>query len=205
MRIDISKPPAGFVVSSPIIVEAGQWDARGTVFAAADRASGAMPAASAEGLKVTATATVDGQTVVRSLPDLKRRKGPAPKSNMIVTLGPFTSAPGVNAAGLADQPVIHHSRQAHSCMWLRVKRNGFVGPVSFDARNFPHGVFVADIGLNGVQILKEDSQTKIFLHCAPWVADMDRAVHIRGFARAPNPTTPPVVLQVRRNESAAAQ
>ena len=84
-----------------------------------------------------------------------------------------------------DQPIIVTPGKLTPA-WLRIKRNGYVGPVSFDARNFPHGVFVADIGLNGVQILKEDTETKIFLHCAPWVADMDRPVHMR-IREAPSP------------------
>ncbi|HWE04555.1 MAG TPA: c-type cytochrome domain-containing protein [Tepidisphaeraceae bacterium] len=200
VRIDISKPPAGFVVSSPLIVQAGQWDARGTLFASAD-AAGAMPAASAEGLKVTATATIDGRSVVRSLPDLKRPWAGS-KSNMIVTLEPFTSPAGALNAGATNQPIVVAPGKLTPA-WLRVKRNGFVGPLSFDARNFPHGVFVADIGLSGVQILKEDTQTKIFLHCAPWVEEMDRPVHMR-VREVPSPTTPPVMLQVRRNEAAAA-
>ena len=39
VRVDFSDVPAGFVVSSPIVVEAGHTEAKGTIYAAADAKS----------------------------------------------------------------------------------------------------------------------------------------------------------------------
>ncbi len=202
VRVDIAEPSAGFRVSSPIIIEAGQSEASGTVYAMPDAPITSMPATTAEGLKVTATATVEGESVNRSLPDMKRPWSGL-KSPIVVTLEPFEPSPATrptHATRPADAaPRADHrdARQANSRLAARCRRDGYKGPVIFDAKNLPHGVGVADVGLSGVQILEDQSERKIFIQCAPWVAEMDRPCHLR-VREAANPTTPPVTIHVRR-------
>ena len=46
--------------------------------------------------------------------------------------------------------------------WLKITRNDFTGSVSFDVDNLPHGIIVADIGLNGVLIPEGQSERQVF-------------------------------------------
>ena len=88
--------------------------------------------------------------------------------------------------------------------WLRIKRQGFSGQVTFDVRNLPFGVVVADIGLNGVLIPADQTERMIFLNCEPWVAETSRpayAIPLEGG----NPTSVPAVeSDVRGSQTAAA-
>jgi WD40 repeat protein len=195
VKVEISPPPAGFTISSPIVVEAGQWEAKGTIYAAPD-APAAMPPASAGALKVAASAMVDGRAVSLVLPDLKRPWAGMP-SQVYVTLEPAASVAGAAAPGSAPQPIVVTPGKL-TPVWLRAHRNGYTKALSFDYRNFPHGVYVADIGLNGVQLLEGQNERQIFIECAPWVAGVDRP----GFMRVReigNPTTPPTIVRVLGN------
>src|SRR5262249_2402294 len=68
VAIDISGLPPGYSVSRPLTIEAGQSEARATVFAAADAAP--PPPGSGARIHVTATATVDGKPVTREVNSL---------------------------------------------------------------------------------------------------------------------------------------
>ena len=73
----------------------------------------------------------------------------------------------------------------------------FAGPVSFDVENLPHGVIVADIGLNGVLIPEGQTERQIFLQCDAWVPETDRLCHAKA-REAGNPTSLPVLVHVRK-------
>lgn len=196
VKVEISQPPAGFMVSSPIVVEAGQWEAKGTLYAAPS-APTAMPPLSAAGMKVTASATVDGKTVSMALPDLKQPWAAA-MSEVYVTLEPAASAAGSMTPGSATA-AIAVTPGKFTPVWLRAHRNGFTKALSFDARNFPQGVYVADVGLNGVQLLEGQNERQIFIQCAPWVTETDRPGYMR-VREINSPTTPPIIIRVQRGE-----
>ena len=194
--------PAGFLVTSPITIETGQLDAKGLVYAAPDAKN---PAASAGVIKATATATIDGKSVTKPAPDLGRPTL-APKLQVGVSLTPVTGPNGSAttkpatqpaAVDLTNLPEITITPGKMVPVWLRIERNKFAGPVSFDVENLPFGAIVADIGLNGVLIPDGQSERQIFLQCAPWVAEMDRLCYARA-REAGNPTSVPVLVHVRR-------
>jgi len=85
---------------------------------------------------------------------------------------------------------------------LRIEHEGLTGPVTFQVDNLPHGVIVADIGLNGVLIPEGQKERQIFLSCAPWVESTTRPCFARAL-QAGAPTSPPVLIHVRPTESAA--
>jgi hypothetical protein len=84
---------------------------------------------------------------------------------------------------------------------VRIERNGFKGPVGFgtaDAgRNLPHGVFIDDIGLNGLLIVDAQDERMFFITAADWVPETTRLFHLRTES-AGNVTSRPVLLHVRR-------
>jgi hypothetical protein len=188
VKVDLSGQ-APFVISSPVVVEAGHVEAQGSVYLPAMWPT-TQPISDAP-VKVMATAIIDGKPVSKPLPDLpKLLIGDKPM--MTVALDPIDST----ADGIT---VVPGQRVA---AWLRVKRGTHKGLVSFEVENLPHGVIVADIGLSGVLIPDGQDERQIFLKCAPWVAPQSRPCHARAL-QGDNPTSPPVMLHVAGDRATA--
>jgi hypothetical protein len=209
VRVDVSGMPAGWFASTPLVVEAGHFEADGTIFASADAAE-----ASAEAwkqVKVVATATVDSQAVTKPLNNFGTLKlAEAPK----VFLSLQTSASPLPAAAVGAIPTsipeITIAPGTEVPAWLRVVRNGDTNLVDMDIENLPHGIIVSDIGLNGVQIAAGETERKIFLSCARWVPETDRLCHVINRSARQNagdgkPTSSPVLIKVRKPTQAAAR
>jgi hypothetical protein len=83
---------------------------------------------------------------------------------------------------------------------IKLERNGFDGDVKFGTefagRNLPHGVYVDNIGLNGVTLLKGETERTFFLTARKWVPEQTRVFHLRA-EEAGNQTSSPVILHVR--------
>jgi hypothetical protein len=127
---------------------------------------------------------VDGKKVTKSLGDVVKLSmgGEAPTT---VELAPIDAKAG--------EIVIRPGERAAA--WLRVKRGPLKGPMTFEVENLPHGVIVADIGLNGVLIPDGQEERQIFLQCAPWVSPQVRACHAKAL-QGDGPTSGPVMLRV---------
>ena len=155
-------------------------------------------------MKLTATATVDGESVTKPLNNFGTLKlGEAPK----VFLSLQNSAIALPAAAVSTTPSpipeITIAPGSEVPAWLRVVRNGDTNLVDLDIENLPHGIIVSDIGLNGVQIAAGETERKIFLHCARWVPETDRLCHVinrsaRQNAGEGKPTSSPVLIKVRQ-------
>jgi hypothetical protein len=192
VRVDVSDPPAGFRVSSPITIEAGHIEAKGTLYA--------MPDAAAPGdgppLKLMATASLLGVPVTKPAGELRRPTVGA-KPQVTVALEPYSEGGPATRPSSAGPPEITVIPGKLVPAWLSVGRNGFGERVEFDVENLPHGVIVADIGLSGVLIPEGQARRQIFLQCDAWVPETDRLCHARA-RQAGNPTSPPVMIHVRR-------
>ena len=88
---------------------------------------------------------------------------------------------------------------------MKLERNGFDGEVKFGTefagRNLPHGVYVDNIGLNGVTLLKGETERTFFLTARKWVPEQTRLFHLRA-AEEGNQTSLPVILHVRKGSGA---
>jgi hypothetical protein len=84
---------------------------------------------------------------------------------------------------------------------VRIKRNGFDGEVAlggdYAGRDLPHGVFVDNIGLNGLTLLAGDNEREFFITAAKWVPEQSRRFHLRAEVEG-NQTSWPIWLHVRR-------
>lgn len=198
IRLEIDGLPAGFVASTPLVIQAGQTEARGTLFA--------LPGAPAIGesnrlsAQILGSALVNGKKVTRLAGTFgKIRLGEKPK--LYVGLepaeGPLKSLSG-GAEGVAFKPAELTMAPGQTISaWLKLRRNGYDDLVTFTVDNLPHGVIVDNIGLNGILIPKGENERQIFLKAAPWVPETDRLC----FAienQAGRQTSPPVLLHVRR-------
>ncbi|HEV7226700.1 MAG TPA: pre-peptidase C-terminal domain-containing protein, partial [Pirellulales bacterium] len=184
ITIDVAGLPPGFTASTPLVIQAGHFEARAELNAAADAVAPAPEAWQA--VKVTAQAEINGQPVKKDVAGFGQVKL-EPKPNLLVRLEPaeLTIAPGTTISAT-----------------LKVERNGFKDRIQFEVDGLPHGVIVDNIGLSGVLIPEGQSERQIFLTCSKWVSNLDRpfyAVATNAGAQA----SAPVVLHVRRPDTLA--
>jgi hypothetical protein len=204
IKIEITALPPGFCVSSPIVIQSGHLEAKGTINAAADapkpsETNGAMT-------KVAASALVSDHRVVRvkEVDNLgKIQLGEKPK--LFVALEPYDEkTTNFVERSISDPPLEITVVPGQSIpAWLKVKRNGHDDLVTFSVEGLPHGVIVDNIGLNGVLIPKGEDSRQIFLTAAKWVPDVDRFCFAKA-AQADNQTSLPVLLHVRQRTAQAS-
>jgi hypothetical protein len=81
------------------------------------------------------------------------------------------------------------------------RENGFGGRVPIDLKNLPFGVWIEDVGLNGVLITESETSRRFTIVCEPWVAPLERTVYCTARTEsgsgAPTEVGVPVVLEVR--------
>jgi len=194
VRIDFHQVPAGVKIASPIVVEAGHWEADTTVCVAAD-----VDTVSEDALKqmtVVATAEINGRTVEHAVSGLTKIEVTEPAKvelNLIVTAdqdSPVFDAAPVELTIAPGQTIT---------AVLRMDRNGFDGGLKQDVLNLPHGIIVDNIGLSGILIREKETERQIFLTASDWVAEQDRWIF--GMTQGQgNQTTLPVLLKVRKPE-----
>lgn len=193
IHVDIAGLPDGFTVSSPIVIQAGQARAYGVVNAALD-----AKAPAAADIKLTATATINGAKVTRDLGSFGAIKLGEPAKLGVVVLPDGESGNPVSNPGKPLELTIAPGET----ITARVKtaRIDFKDRIELgkdDAgRNLPHGVYVDNIGLNGLMIVEEETERQFFITAAKWVPDTTRMFHIKTGA-AGGHATQPVILHVR--------
>lgn len=197
IKLEISGVPSGFLVSTPIVIQAGHLTANGTICAAPDaKDPGEMSSA-----KITATAMIYGKKVVKEVNGFTKIKlGEPPK--LSVAIEPYVeSETNFVTRSISDEPQeITIAPGQIVPVWLKVKRTGHNELVTFTVENLPHGVIVDNIGLNGVLIPKGENVRQIFLHAAKWVPETDRLAYCQA-KQAGNPTSLPVLIHVRKSNA----
>jgi len=223
IKVDIDGLPPGFNVSTPLVIQAGHLQAKGTLNAALDASqpndtnapptpSPAPPLGEAgwerAGVRVTASAMIDGQPVTKHVNSLGKIKlGEKPK--LFVALEPYEeNATNFVERSPADKPLEITIAPGQSVpAWLKIKRNGHDDLVTFTVEDLPHGVIVDNIGLNGVLIPKGQDERKIFLTAAKWVPQVDRLCFAQA-KQAGDQTSLPLLLHVlkpARNQTATVR
>ncbi|HXT42283.1 MAG TPA: c-type cytochrome domain-containing protein [Candidatus Angelobacter sp.] len=203
IRLEITNLPAGFSVSTPLLIQAGHNEAKGTLNAAANatKPDGTNAAAS----RVIATATISGRIVTREVNNLGRiTLGEKPKlyvsfepDSRIQATTPEPDPPSATPMEITIAP--GESARAR----LKIRRNGYDDLVTFTVEDLPHGVIVDNIGLNGVLIPKGESEREIVLTAAKWVPEQDRLCYAIE-NQAGRQTSPPVLLRVRQQPAKLA-
>lgn len=194
IRIDVEGVPEGLYITSPIVIQSEQLTAMGAVYA---RADAPVPTSEqSKGIKFTATATINGKQVSKSIGNLGEIKLADPPKILpaLITSGKDPSPPG-------EIPELVVSPGETVTATLRVQRGGFGGVLSFgkeDAgRNLPHGVYVDNIGLNGVLLLPGQNERTIFITADSWVGETSRLFFLQSDQEG-NQCCWPVMLHVRR-------
>ncbi|MCI0334957.1 MAG: hypothetical protein L0228_17255 [Planctomycetes bacterium] len=208
IRVDVAGLPPGFHVSTPLVIQAGQTTAFGTITVNADAA--APTAENSKLAKLTASAVVEGNEVTKEGVGLGELKL-AEKPKILVQILPSKESP--QPAAVSPKPgneggVVEffiEPGQTISAV-VKVERNGFDGEILFgeeySGRNLPHGVFIDNIGLNGLTLLSGETERQFFITAAKWVPETSRLFHLRSNAEG-NQTSWPVMLHVRSSSATA--
>ncbi len=191
---EITGLPAGWHVTSPLVIQAGHLRARGSITALA----GAAPW---KGPKISASAEIGGQRVSREVPGFAPAKveGDAPVFLSLQPAGGDHTAPPFNPAEPSKPSEITISPGEIIPAWIVIKRASAKTALRFDVENLPHGVVVDNLGLNGITLLEGQDAGEIFLKAAPWVPEVDRLA----FAvcrEAGKQASLPILLRVRNKE-----
>ena len=199
IRVEITNVPPGFIISTPLLIEAGQSEAKGTVFALTNADSTTNAA-----IRVTAAAVIDGKRVTKEINSLGQCKI-AVEPKLFVAFEPFTSLSETNVVTPGDRPFEITIAPGQTVpAWLKIRRHGHKDLVTFQVENLPFGVIVDNIGLNGVLIPKDDNARQIFLTCAKWVVDQERLCYAIE-QNAGRQTSRPVLLKVRKAAQTASK
>jgi WD40 repeat protein len=193
VRIDVANVPPGFTFHGPLEIAAGQRRALGVLSAAADAPPPDESAAKA--VRVTATGLVGSAEVVQEVGDLGTiTLGDPPKITIVIfatgddpTPGPGDeSASGTAAsAARAERPPVFEIRPGETIRArVRAVRHDFPGRIELgrddDAgRNLPHGVYVDNVGLNGLLIVEDQTEREFFLTASPITRPGRRLFHLK--------------------------
>lgn len=182
IRMDIANLPPGFTASTPVEIEAGQRVALATLHAAADAADPDDAADAA--VAVTATARLPGGEVTRTLGTLGNlRLGAPPKLTVEILPGdPAAEAPRTPGAAPAEVEFTIRPGETITAR-VRAVRHDFQDRIEFgnedSGRNLPHGLYVDNIGLNGLLIVEGRTEREFFITAAPIARPGTRRFHLR--------------------------
>ena len=159
--------PAGFTASEAVI-RSGQTSTVVMISAAAT-ATGSFP------LRVQASATINGQPLVRDLKTDER-------------LAIVSAAPSPELLVWTDPQQVVLEPGGKVTVSIRVQRQrGFAGRIPFDVRNLPPGVIVTDVGLNGVLITEAETTQRFTLSAESWVKPMEQPIFVVGRIETTSP------------------
>ncbi len=193
VQVHIGGLPPGFHATSPLTVQAGQNVALGVIHCDPDAAKPTPE--NAKSSVAHAVATIDGKDVERPLTGLGEIKL-APKAKVVVRLAPLDK----NAEPNAPLEITIRPGETVKARVVAT-RDGFGGIISFgkedSGRNLPHGVFVDNIGLNGLMLRAGQNERIFFITAAKWVPETSCSFHLVAGVEGKQ-TTQPVMIHVRK-------
>jgi hypothetical protein len=205
IKLEFKDLPPGFHVSSPLTIQADQTTAYGVVYADAD-----APATTPENskkTKVIASAIVNGKLVKREpleFGEIKLAERPKLLIRILPDARSKAKAPAAKVSDNNPAELFIAPGQTIAAT-VKLERNGFDGEVKFGTefagRNLPHGVYVDNIGLNGVTLLTGETERTFFLTARKWVPEQTRLFHLRATEEG-NQASLPVILHVRKGSGA---
>jgi hypothetical protein len=184
--------PEGFHSSPAIVVEAGQPRAFASVWADPD--AKAPTADAVKAAKIVARAQIEGREITHEIPLGEVQLGPAPKLTVAIAPEKKESIAG------STIPLELHIRPGET-IYARVvaTRVDFTQRIEFgraeSCKNLPHGVFVDNLGLNGILIVEGETERTFALTAARWVKPSSRWIFLRSSSDGVH-VSRPVLLHV---------
>ncbi len=190
--------PAGFSLSDPVIIQPEQRQAMAILIASNEAAQPSEEAV--KSLVFKARARIGDKDVVHDVGGLK---------SLAIAEKPKIS---VRILTAEQQAAGQNEHTAELTVWagetvrafLKVERLDHTGLVEFgkedSGRNMPHGVFVDNIGLNGLMLLEGQNEREFFITTAKWVPESSRPFYLK--SSVDGITTLPVMLHICHRSSA---
>ncbi|MAS94955.1 MAG: hypothetical protein CMO55_17295 [Verrucomicrobiales bacterium] len=202
IQIRVDGLPHGLVSHGPVTIEGDQYRASIPLSATGDFAG--VDEEGMKSLSFTAVAEVGTKELTHNVSGLtKIEKGADAK--VMVEIQPEGNSGKVGKDGVLEF-IIHPGET----IMARVvaDRLGYNGRITFgkeDAgRNLPHGVYVDNIGLNGLMIPEGKDEQRFFLTAADWVPETEREFFLRT-AEDGKQATIPVRLRVVAKDNLAGK
>ncbi len=163
VRIDVANLPPGFTASTPVEIEAGQSSAIAVINAAP--AAMKPDDAAVKAIKVTATGRAGGKEISKDLGGLgDLQLGPVPK--LAVEILPDTDRSFVKEVPGQPLELSIHPGQTITAL-VKATRADFTGRIELGGddcgRNLPHGLYVDNVGLNGLLIVEGQTERQFFI------------------------------------------
>jgi hypothetical protein len=179
IRMDLDRLPAGFTASTPVEIEAGQIRAVAVLYAGVGAAD--PQDAADRAVRVSATAEIQGREVRRELGDLGNvQLDAAPKVTVEILPGPDRSV--VRQESGRPMELLIRPGQTITAR-VRADRRDFKSRIELggedSGRNLPHGVYVDNIGLNGLLIVEDQTEREFFITAARKARPGTRLFHLR--------------------------
>ena len=195
--VEVHGLPEGFVATNPLVIEADQMVARGTIYATPaaqqllDASAGDKAATKKFELTLTAKSRHAGKWIEHELKE---------KIEIELTSAPELKVKLVDVADAARELAELNIRPGQTISArLVIDRHDVKGPVSFggddSGRNLPHGTIVDNIGLNGLLLPDGVNDREFFITAAEWMTPQRRQIHLRSQSKD-NPTSKPIWLNV---------
>ena len=146
-----------------------------------------------DAIQVSLSAEINGETVSHEIGSLGKIELIEPK--MLVELVPDTEP----TKGDSTYPVVELVAGQSTTATIKITRRDHKARAGFGnesgAINAPHGVYVDNIGLNGVLIVEGQNERQFFITAEPWVKPMERVIFVES-GDAGKPTSNPVMLRI---------
>ena len=159
-------------------------------------------------VKLTATASIRGRKVTRELGGLGKITLGKPSQVVVEVFPDGAMGAPKQEPGKPLELTIQPGETISA--WVKVTRRGaFKAEVPFgkeDAgRNLPFGVYVDNIGLNGLLVPATETERRFFITAGPkWLPETTRFFHLRTTTDGVQ-TSHPILLKIRKQSGVAAR
>lgn len=193
IRIEIENLPVGFTASSPIEIEAGQIEAVATIHASINATVPDTNAVMA--VKMTAHAQIQGRDVTHLAGSLGKIQVAKPAKVTVEIL------PGSDRSFVKETPgqPLEFSIRPGQTISARVRttRHDFKERIELgnedSGRNLPHGLYVDNIGLNGLLIVEGQTERDFFITASKIAKPGTRTFHLRAKADGGQASLPAII------------
>ena len=193
IRIEIENLPAGFF-SYPITIQPEQGRAYLTIHAAEDAVS--PKPEEVKKIKISATGNFAGKEITKAVAGFTEFALGSPAK---LKVNVFADG---NKGKMGEDSILEITVRPGETVsaLVRAERIDHKGQVTFgkddSGRNLPHGVYVDNIGLNGLMIPDGQEEQRFWITAAKWVPQTERLFHLRAEA-GDRPTTKPIRVIVK--------
>lgn len=192
--IQFENLPAGFM-ANPVTIEENQKRAYVAIYATED-ATNPTPE-EVKSIRITATAMVGSEKVTQEVSGFTEF-GVGSPAKLKVKVYPDGDSAAYGPDGILELSV--RPGQTVSAL-VKADRIDHKAIITFgkddSGRNLPHGVYVDNIGLNGLMIPEGQSEQRFWITAAKWVPETERLFHLRTMQDGTQATLPVRVRVVR--------